>query len=106
VRVGKKFYFDGGAGESGSWRLGQAGERKGQTFWNPCLEHGASLLHFFSLSTGSTSIAEKRKSVVLKVGLRTPNIGLATGTFFAIEEDGADFSFGNFWFRGSWLQNN
>jgi hypothetical protein len=46
---------------------------------------------------------EKRKSVVPKVGLRTPNIGLAAETLFAIEEGGADFSFGNFRSSRGWL---
>jgi hypothetical protein len=84
VRVGKKFDFDGVAGESGRGAVWPSGGTKGN-FWNPCLELGRRLLHFFSSDRLNIN-GRKRKSVVLKVGLRTPNIGLRRGRFWPLRK--------------------
>jgi len=63
VRVGKKFDFDGVAGESGRGAVWPIGGTKGN-FWNPWLELGRRLLHFFSFRPAQhqSPKAEKRRA--------------------------------------------
>jgi hypothetical protein len=83
VRVGKKYYFDGVAGESGRVCLAKRGN-EGQLL-ESLFGTGAESSALFQSDRLNINLW-KRKSVVLKVGLRTPNIGLRRGRFWGLRK--------------------
>jgi hypothetical protein len=81
--VGKKYYFDGVAGESGRVCLAKRGN-EGQLL-ESLFGTGAESSALFQSDRLNINLW-KRKSVVLKVGLRTPNIGLRRGRFWGLRK--------------------
>lgn len=97
MRVGKKFYFDGVGGESAGGQLAKRGN-EGQlleSLFGTRLGSSA-LLHSDRLNINCPK-TEKRR---VQGGFSDPEHRTAAGTFLAIEEGGADFSFGNSGFAG------
>jgi len=100
VRVGKKFDFDGVAGESGRGCLAKRGN-EGQLLESLFGTKGGVFCTFSVRPAQHQSRkTEKRRA---QGGSSDPEHRAAAGTFLAIEEGGADFSIGNWRFRCGWL---